>query len=403
MNRILHHCGRSHSLLPLLALTLPLLLTTAASGQQTHWVTAYYGGWELGTGSNGYLPVARVDFSAVTHVIHFAVVPRQDGTLDTSSNAITAAGSRALLKAAHAAGARVLISVGGWNSGTAFAGASNPRNLMSFVMTLAQFMTATGYDGIDVDWEPLNPQDQQEFVRLIGTLRYAIGSRYLLTAAAMQGSGSLMASVQKDLDQINIMTYDLSFPSPGWITWYNAPLRQNGVTFKSTHGPVPACDNIVASFVAAGVAKEKIGIGVEFGGSVWKGGTTSDGNGVTGPQQSWVAVPSFAADVPYYVIMRTYFTPGRYHWDEGTGASYLSIDSAGSAGDCFVSYEDAKDIAAKAEFVRRQGLGGLFVYELGMGYMGNGSNPLLEAVKSTALAGPPRGPLGHATLSSKQR
>jgi chitinase len=369
----------------ILLMVVPLLSVNESKAQPKHWITAYYGGWQLGNGSNGYLPVSKVDFTAMTDVVHFALVPRPDGSLDSAGNSITSSGSHALINAAHAVGTRVLISIGGWNSEPGFVGATGPQNLTKFVMNISLFMTSRGYDGIDIDWEPISPQNYRQFVELVKTLREAIGPSFLLVTTAGAGDGRLMASVQAYLNQINIMTYDLSFPSQGWFTWYNDAVHQNGVTFKSTGGPVPACDNIVESFISSGVAREKIGIGAEFGGSVWKGGLTSDGNGVTGPVQSWINAPSIAADVPYFTIMRDYYTKERYHWDPGAMASYLSIDSAGSAGDCFISYDDSNDIVSKIEYVRKAGLGGIILYELGMGYMGNGKIPLLEAVKATSL------------------
>ena len=50
------------------------------------WVTAYYAGW-----NQAYLPPSQIDFGAVTHVIHFSLVPNSDGSLNTNANVITPA------------------------------------------------------------------------------------------------------------------------------------------------------------------------------------------------------------------------------------------------------------------------------------------------------------------------
>ena len=58
---------RSHKfIVGILFVVLTIILVSAASEAQTTkpWVTAYYGGWELGDGGNGYLPVSDVDFTA---------------------------------------------------------------------------------------------------------------------------------------------------------------------------------------------------------------------------------------------------------------------------------------------------------------------------------------------------
>src|ERR1700761_4248300 len=52
------------------------------------WVTGYYPGWEQAD-----MPASTIDFSALTHIIHFSVVPNSDGTLDSNANSITPANS----------------------------------------------------------------------------------------------------------------------------------------------------------------------------------------------------------------------------------------------------------------------------------------------------------------------
>ena len=54
------------------------------------------------------------------------------------------------------------------------------------VNDLANFMSARGYDGIDIDWEPLEPSDAAPFSQFVGELRTAldaIAPRPQLTAA----------------------------------------------------------------------------------------------------------------------------------------------------------------------------------------------------------------------------
>ena len=62
------------------------------------------------------------------------------------------------LKAEHAQ-LSVLISIGGANHSTNFAAvAADPRLLAQFVQSSVQFMTQYGFDGIDIDWEFLDPR-----------------------------------------------------------------------------------------------------------------------------------------------------------------------------------------------------------------------------------------------------
>ena len=106
--------------------TASLVLVTATVlnslyGQGSLWVTAYYAGWVRDN-----LPPQSIDYGAVTHIVHFALVPRSDGTLDDAVNGVTAAAASALVSPAHAAGKKVIISVGGWATNGLFRAASAP-------------------------------------------------------------------------------------------------------------------------------------------------------------------------------------------------------------------------------------------------------------------------------------
>src|ERR1700730_9502158 len=71
------------------------------------WCTAYYPGWE----QSSAMPASGIDFAAVTHIVHFALIPKPDGSLDSSQNSITPANSADLISRAHTAGKKVLICV----------------------------------------------------------------------------------------------------------------------------------------------------------------------------------------------------------------------------------------------------------------------------------------------------
>jgi hypothetical protein len=60
------------------------------------WVTGYYPGYR-----QGYLPPAMIDFTTVSHVIHFSLGPNADGSLNTNLNGITPAYSADLVSRAR--------------------------------------------------------------------------------------------------------------------------------------------------------------------------------------------------------------------------------------------------------------------------------------------------------------
>src|SRR6476646_9461924 len=70
------------------------------------WCTGYYPGWEQSA-----MPASAIDYSALTHIIHFSIVPNSDGTLNTSDNGLTAGNSANIVTNAHAAGRKVLVCI----------------------------------------------------------------------------------------------------------------------------------------------------------------------------------------------------------------------------------------------------------------------------------------------------
>ncbi len=363
-----------------------LMLATLASADLR--VTAYYPGYR-----QSYLTPSNIDFAALTHVIHFSIVPNADGTLNTSANGLTPASSTSLVTAAHAAGRQALICVGGAGSQAGFQGATEPANLPAFVRNLTNFLAAYHYDGVDLDWEPLDESDAPQFTNLVNSLRLALDHfavRPLLTVATAS-QPALFADLQGTFDQINLMTYDLAGPWPGWVTWFNSPIYNGGYRFPSTGGLIPSSDGMVADFIAAGVAPAKLAIGIAFYGVVWAGGTGTSTGGAALPRQSWTTAPTTTA-IAYFDLMATYFQSNLYHWDASAQAAYLSSDNAGSSNDKFISYDDEHSCQAKVSYARNQGLGGVMIWEIGQGYRSvqpNGQrDPLLQAIKQAVLATP---------------
>src|ERR1700704_329520 len=67
------------------------------------WCTAYYPGWE-----QAGMPASNIDFTVVTHLIHFAVVPNSNGSLNSSANGVTTPNSTDAVTKSHGAGRKVL-------------------------------------------------------------------------------------------------------------------------------------------------------------------------------------------------------------------------------------------------------------------------------------------------------
>ena len=363
-------------------------ITMRLDAQNKMWISGYYAGWMQGQNNDGYLTTNNIDFSALTQVIQFSLVPNADGTIDAASNSITQANSAALISAAHAAGVKVIICIGGWNSESNFMGATSLLNLTTFVNNIISFITSRGYDGVDIDWETLSAVDIVQYTAFITALRTALNnvSPKLLLTAATAWQPALFATLSGMFDQIDLMTYDFSGAWPGWVSWFNSPVFDGGIKFPSNGNFVPSINDMVALYTAAGVPKSKLGIGIDFYGYVWSGGNGTPTGGVTAPDQTWTTAPTVQANVPYYTIMQQYYQSSYYRWDSGAQSSYLSIDNPGSTNDKFISYDDEATCKSKVNYVKSNGLGGAIIWELGGGYLSampaGQQQPLLEAIKS---------------------
>ena len=353
------------------------------------WVTGYFPGWEQAS-----MPASNIDFLTITHVIHFSVVPNADGTLDSNANIVTVGNSADVVMRAHAVGRKALICVGGGGTESLFQGATSTVNMSAFINNLTNFMTTRGYDGIDIDWEPLPASDALQYTNLVKGLRSALNAfsqPKLLTVAAgayppygdpANGEYTMFAAIQTNIDQINIMTYDLSGPYDGWVTWFNSPIYNGGYRLPSTGNLVPSVDGAVNNFLNNGVAPARLAISIAFYGYLWTGGRAIAPTNLTLPRQSWTNAPTATA-IRYADIINGYYQTYLYHWDTNAQSAYLSITNAVPTNNVFMSYDDPRTCQAKVSYARNHNLGGIMIWELAQDYMLNTPQSLLEAVKQT--------------------
>jgi GH18 family chitinase len=339
----------------------------------------------------------------VTHIMHFNVYPNSTGGIanDCDDCSMSATCSYGVISRAHAAGKKVLFTVGGWMTDTDFYNSTSDTYRATFIHTLMNFLRTRGYDGIDIDWEPLQDSQIDRYETFINQLYDSLGTinpRPMLTAATGTTTYDgyinlyvpMYARLKDKFDQINLMTYDMSGPWGGWVVWHNAPTTSGGFHFPSTGALIPSADAMVDEFVSQGVPIGKLSIGIDWYGYVWSGGDGTATGGVTEPRQQWTTAPSMQANVPYYDIMSTYYQQSRYRWDDAAGAAYLTIDNTGSANDKFISYDNQQTGQAKVQYMRDKGIGGLIIWELGGGYRtelpAGQRDSLLQSIKTAFFA-----------------
>lgn len=348
----------------LLALT---VLPIKTDNSNLHWVTGYWYSPPVW----GNLPVSGIDFSSLTHLVHHAVSPRSDGTLDPQSLKFVAAYAPDLIRTAHQHGVKVLLGIAQQPPDDSFRQATIAASMPRVVSSIMRLVSTYGYDGVDLDWETSVAPEQ--FVALVRSLRAqldAMKPKGLLAGAFFDASDYLMQT-QSAFDQINVMTYDMCSVSEGF-SWHNAALQSSDVTKRTV-------DWRVKRFIAR-IPGSKVGLGIPFYGYIW--------TGITRPAQTWDTAPTFKA-IDYHVLAAdpTLWRDQYKHRDSSAGSvPYLSIEPqrtfAGSG--TFVTYDDEISVAAKVQYAKSHGLGGVMIWELSGDYFPkrNPQHPLLQAVKN---------------------
>jgi hypothetical protein len=194
------------------------------------------------------------------------------------------------------------------------------------------------------------------------------------------------------VDQYNLMSYGIGTTWNGadWDSWFSGAL--DGET--GTH-PI-SIDSSIDAYVASGVPRDRIGMGIGFYGIYY-------GPDITGPRQNTNENDIYEVDdnaLGYANLAAMgYLDHGERHFDEEASSTYrlypggyipASDPARNPAG--MLSYEDEQSIAAKGAYTRAGNAGGTIVWTLNYGAMPDGSNPLLDAVAASFLDADPEDP-----------
>src|ERR1700753_3779025 len=101
----------------------------------------------------GYLPdwagdVTQVQYSKLTHLCYAFMIPNSDGSLQGIDQGRLAS----MVSLGHAAGTKILISVGGGGGGGGFAGiVASATNRTNFVNNMIAYCNQYNLDGVDID------------------------------------------------------------------------------------------------------------------------------------------------------------------------------------------------------------------------------------------------------------
>jgi chitinase len=347
----------------------------------SRWVEGYYVGYE-----RSLYAIGDVDFAALTHLMVGRARPLADGSVTTDFDIDDVNGpiwAHAAVDAAHAADRKAMLMVGGAGEIDGWRGAASAGTRATFVANILAVVDAYDFDGLDLDWEPLEDGDKPDFQALAAALRTARPAITLtvpvgwINANFADTPDTFWGDVAPLFDRINVMTYDMAGAWDGWQSWHNSALA----------GETPNTPSSVSSsvdfFLASGVPAAKLGVGTAFYGYCWQN--------VDGPHENGGVIASGDGTMSYANIMSGYYTPSVYRWDDGASVPYLSSGAVPLGADAcnFVSYEDETSIAAKGAYVRDHGLGGTIIWTISQGHRAElpagQRDPLLEAIRAAFL------------------
>jgi chitinase len=288
---------------------------------------------------------------------------------------------------------KVLISLGGWTFSKYFSDAAlTKQSRERFVSSCIDLFikgnlpssggqgglgAAAGvFDGVDIDWEwpgsegnvgnIIRPQDKQNYTRLLQEFRkqlHAYGKTrhkdYLLTAFLPASADKIKAGFEVPdifgpLDFGNVQGYDFHG------TWEPTTNHQSNLTTSPSDPSSPrySDDAVVREYLRRDAPPKRIVVGVPFYSRGWTG-VASANNGLYQQSLGGAAPGTWEAGVEDYKVAKQFLSSGftRYQ-DNQAGAAWL-FD-----GTTFWTFDDPPVMAAKADYVRRNRLGGIMFWEL---------------------------------------
>jgi chitinase len=261
-------------------------------------------------------------------------------------------------------GLKVILSLGGWGGcRTCPEIFSTDDGRKAFTWSVAALLDEFLADGIDIDWEwpagpgypghPWSPADRDNFTALIQTLRQGLDRHKEISFLAAAFAPYLETSydwpkLMIAATRVHLMTYDL-IGSHSPITGHHAALYSGKAQTESADHAVRYLDSL-------GISPHKIAIGAAFYAREFvRVPDTDHGLYQPGTFKRFIAMSELRRD----------YNPGhgyKAYWDDTAQAPY----SYNATEKTFLTYDNERSAAAKAAYVRRWHLNGLFFWQLAL-------------------------------------
>lgn len=339
-------------------------------------LAGYYPDW--GKWETPEYPVDKVPYSKFTHVFWSFISPNADGSLRGDA-ADDPSELDEMVKLAHTAGTKVILSLGGAGLCENFATVAGDDALRTkFVTNLVEYAQAHNLDGLDMDWEysevPVPEADTIAYNKLLRDLRAALPKEKSLSAALpcspYYGKYFTVSVLVETLDWLGFMTYDIT---GDWDdkARFDSPLYPNTRNDYTTWSWKETAEH----WEKLGVPASKMVFGVPFFGFQFEG-TNAPGTGFNGK----------ATYLDYKEIMRI---------DGQTFAfDSVSMEPYAFTANTFTTLETPQSVAFKANWILENNYAGAMIWDISQDVMDDYKQPLLDTLSTILLrqdSGNPQG------------
>ncbi len=308
----------------------------------------------------------EIRYERFTHLAHAFLQADAQGNLKEDK----AIPHRDFARRAHEKNVKVLLSLGGAASAKIFRRIVKVDEVRRrYVEAVSKLVLDAGYDGIDVDWEPTeSEEDRKGVVILVRALRDALPDRLLTMAAPASdwyGRWWDVDALKDRVDLLNVMSYDFHGP---WSdhAGHNAPLQ------AATDDEDGAVSNVASALAywadTRKWPKDRLNLGIPCYGRGFAVRTWHRKPSAKAPHETIAArdVPELLQD------------GWRRAWDAKVGVPTLLKEGVAE----IISYEDPESAALKGAWAREKGLRGIFFWNIEQDWV-DGDH---EIVKTAAAA-----------------
>ena len=326
-------------------------------------VVGYYPQWVVGN-----LQPEDIDLSIVSHVIHSFAWPNEDGSISSYDGMFGSGMSETI----HAQGSKFLLSLGGWGNHIGFEVISADADLRElFINNLASICLINGYDGIDLDWEFPDSENDKENLNLLvsemDSIFSIINPEWLITMAIpvsnWYGQWHDFEFLNQYVDFFNAMTYGTHG------NWSSHSGHLSPLYPSPAGDPDGSChDNMFYLSTIRNIPKSKINIGMPFWGLKWNSPDINEpftGN---------------TTDIYFNEINNLIGDGWTEYWDSDALCPYLIKNDNTQ----IITYENPLSIGIKCQYAIEEGLGGLMIWALSYDKTDNGQK-LIQSIQENYL------------------